>query len=162
MPLRSAAALTPARPNERCVVCGSQNPAGLRIRFSTPRAGQVAAFWSTSTDWEGFQGVIHGGIVSTVLDEAMSKAVGSNGCPGFTCELRVRFRRHVAAGECLQVRGWVVEKRKRRMDMEMHEHRSISFQPQSTPRNQSGIAARRGSHIPLCVLSASAVRSNPC
>jgi uncharacterized protein (TIGR00369 family) len=118
MPLRPAAVLTPARPNERCVVCGSHNPAGLRIRFSTESAGQVAALWHTSTDWEGFRGVIHGGIVSTVLDEAMSKAVASNGWPGFTCELRVRFHRHVAADECLRVRGWVVEKRKRRISTE--------------------------------------------
>ena len=104
----------PLQANDACFVCGSKNPRGLRLRFAAD-AGAVSALWETSGGWEGFQGVIHGGIVSTVLDEAMSKAVASNGWPALTCELRVRLRRHVSPGECLQVRGWVVEKRKRRV-----------------------------------------------
>ena len=58
---------------------------------------------------------MHGGIVSTVLDEAMSQAVVSRRWQALTCELRVRLRRHVAAGSAFSVRAWVVEKRKRRI-----------------------------------------------
>jgi len=75
----------------------------------------VKALWRTDEVWEGFRGVIHGGIVSTVLDEAMSKAIAAQGIPAFTCELRVRLRHHVESTEELEVRGWVVEKRKRRI-----------------------------------------------
>jgi acyl-coenzyme A thioesterase PaaI-like protein len=104
-----------AQPNNGCFVCGRENPRGLQIRFSPDGVGRVSALWNTSTAWEGFRGVIHGGIVSTVLDEAMSKAVASSGWPALTCELRVRFRHRVASGECLQLRGWVTEKRKKRI-----------------------------------------------
>lgn len=106
-----------SRPMElsRCFVCGTLNPRGLHINFEAAVAGIVSAKWRPSGEFEGFPGVIHGGIVSTILDEAMSKAVASLGRQAFTCELKVRLRRHVAAGAPLVVRGWVLEKRKRRV-----------------------------------------------
>src|ERR1017187_7494197 len=67
----------------------------------------------STENWEGFEGIVHGGIISTVLDEAMSKAVAAMNYEALTGELRVRFRHHVAAGENLRIRGWVVEKVKR-------------------------------------------------
>lgn len=71
--------------------------------------------WRPDEVWEGYRGVIHGGIVSTVLDEAMSKAVAAAGIRALTCEIRVRLRQRVGVAEELQIRGWVVEKRKRRI-----------------------------------------------
>jgi acyl-coenzyme A thioesterase PaaI-like protein len=61
------------------------------------------------------KGTIHGGIITTVLDEAMSKAIIACGWEAFTVELRVRLRERVCPGEELRVQGWVVEKRKRRI-----------------------------------------------
>lgn len=71
--------------------------------------------WRPDEVWEGYRGVIHGGIVSTVLDEAMSKAVAAAGIRALTCEIRVRLRQRVEVAEELRIRGWVVEKRKRRI-----------------------------------------------
>ena len=51
--------------------------------------------------------------MSTILDEAMSKAVTASGTQALTGELRVRFRHHVAPGEALQIRGWIVERTRR-------------------------------------------------
>jgi len=99
----------------RCIVCGESNPRGLHLRFTSAGDRAVRAVWHTDNTWEGFRGLVHGGIVSTVLDEAMSKAVAAHGIRALTCELRVRLRRHVASDEELEVRGWVVEKRKRRV-----------------------------------------------
>jgi acyl-coenzyme A thioesterase PaaI-like protein len=45
----------------------------------------------------------------------MSKAIIARGCEALTAELRVRFRKQVAPGDALCIRGWVVEKRKRRI-----------------------------------------------
>ncbi len=104
-----------ALPNPACVVCGPENPRGLRLRFHPLDDGAVGADWTPTADWEGFKGVIHGGIVSTVLDEAMSHAVSARGWPALTCELRVRLRRHVEPGLALQVRAWVVERRRRKI-----------------------------------------------
>lgn len=92
-----------------CFVCGPDHPHGLRIRYERAADGSVAADWVPSSGWEGFRGIVHGGILGTVLDEAMSKAVASRGCEALTAELRVRFRHYVVPGERLAIRGWVVD-----------------------------------------------------
>ena len=102
-----------ARTQNGCVVCGQDNPYGLRIHYVLGRDGIISAEWRPTEHWEGFEGIVHGGIISTVLDEAMSKAVAAMNYEALTGELRVRFRHRVAAGENLRIRGWVVEKAKR-------------------------------------------------
>jgi acyl-coenzyme A thioesterase PaaI-like protein len=77
------------------------------------RDGTISAEWRPTENWEGFEGIVHGGIISTVLDEAMSKAIAARSYEAMTGELRVRFRHYVAAGEDLRIRGWVVETVKR-------------------------------------------------
>ena len=100
--------------NPWCVVCGPMNRNGLRIQFHQ-HGGVVHAEWQPTEEWESFQGVIHGGIVSTVLDEAMSKAVIARQWEAFTVELSVRFRRHVTPGKTFHIRGWVLERQRRKI-----------------------------------------------
>lgn len=107
-----------ARPNEYCFVCGARHPYGLHLRFESEGVGRVAADWRPDPALQGFEGVIHGGIVSTVLDEAMSKAVAASGIRALTCDLRVRMRRSVTPGETLRIRGWIVDHRKRLVETE--------------------------------------------
>lgn len=105
-----------ARLNPNCVVCGVHNAKGLQLEFQQDREQLgVGATWVPTTEWESFQGTVHGGIITTVLDEAMSKAVIAQNWEALTVDLRVRFRDRVAPGERLQVRGWVVEKHRRRI-----------------------------------------------
>lgn len=101
-----------AEPQSVCVVCGPDHPHGLHLEFDLASDGVVSAQWTPAEDWQGFRGIIHGGIISTVLDEAMAKAVAAveNALTG---ELRVRFRHPVAPGEDLRVRGWIVERTRR-------------------------------------------------
>ena len=103
-----------ARLNPACVVCGSTNRKGLRISFQQ-RPDAIFADWTPSEDWESFQGTIHGGIISTVLDEAMSKAIIARDWEALTADLRVRFRRPVSPGERLEVRGWVIDRQRRKI-----------------------------------------------
>jgi uncharacterized protein (TIGR00369 family) len=103
--------------NPHCVVCGHQNPHGLQLTFRVNGKG-VAAEWVPGKNSESFQGVIHGGIISTVLDEAMSKAIIAEGLEAFTVDLQVRFKQKVRTGETVWVRGWMVEHQKRRITAE--------------------------------------------
>jgi acyl-coenzyme A thioesterase PaaI-like protein len=103
--------------NPGCIVCGSENAHGLRINFKPTDEG-VSASWSPTEDWASFQGTIHGGIVSTVLDEAMSKAVMGMDWEAFTVELRIRFRHVVRPGDLYAARAWVINKRRRRIQAE--------------------------------------------
>lgn len=104
--------LAPLNPN--CIVCGAQNPKGLHLAFDTGSNG-VEAAWVPTAEWESFQGTVHGGIITAVLDEAMSKAIIARSWEALTVDLRVRFRSRVLPGEELRLRGWVVEKQRRKI-----------------------------------------------
>jgi acyl-coenzyme A thioesterase PaaI-like protein len=101
-----------------CFVCGPAHSIGLRIKYEVTGGGVIEARWVPGAAWQGFPGIIHGGIVSTVLDEAMSKAVAAHREKALTAEMRVRFRRPVQPGREFVVRGWIVDRWKRRFRTE--------------------------------------------
>lgn len=107
-----------ARPQSRCIACGPDHPHGLRLKFHAGPDGVAEAEWTPTADWEGFEGIIHGGVVSTVLDEAMAKAVVARHSHALTGELRVRFHTHVEPGARYIIRGWVAEQKKRLLKTE--------------------------------------------
>lgn len=102
-----------ASPQPACFVCGQDNPAGLRIPFQLEPDGAITAIWTPATTLEGFRGIVHGGVVTTVLDEAMSKAIAATGREALTAELRVRFRQPVQSGASFNIRGWIVTSARR-------------------------------------------------
>jgi hypothetical protein len=106
---RTLAPLNPA-----CVVCGQMNPRGLHLEFEA-EGWTAAAQWTASAGWESFQGVIHGGVICAVMDEAMSQAIISAGYSALTAEIHVRYRNKVSVSDTLCVRGWVVSVRKRKI-----------------------------------------------
>jgi len=107
-----------AQSQDACFVCGPNHPHGLRIRYELAGDRSVTAHWIPTPEREGFRGVVHGGIISTVLDEAMAMAVAATECKALTGELKVRFRHHVETGEELRIRGWVVKRTKRLIETE--------------------------------------------
>lgn len=97
-----------------CFACSPDNARGLRLDFQRSDDGAMVAEWIPEADLEGYRGIVHGGLVSTVLDESMAKVVAAAGYDALTAELRVRFRRQVRSGVRSQVRGWI-ESRERRL-----------------------------------------------
>jgi acyl-coenzyme A thioesterase PaaI-like protein len=117
-PIHTAVRPLHVRSQSRCVVCGPDHPHGLRIRFNASPDGGASAEWTPTSEWEGFEGIVHGGIISTVMDEAMSKAVAATQSQALTGELRVRFRSHVESGKTYRIRGWITERKKRLLKTE--------------------------------------------
>jgi uncharacterized protein (TIGR00369 family) len=107
-----------AQSQDACIVCGPNHPRGLRITYEQDSSGSSTASWIPTSEWEGFRGIVHGGIIGTVLDEAMAKAVAATECEALTGELRVRFHRRVQAGEKLRIKGWIVKSTKRLIETE--------------------------------------------
>ena len=101
-----------------CFVCGPENPRGLHLLFEKGDSGEMSVEWIPEPELEGYQGIVHGGIVSTVLDEAMAKVVDASGAEALTAELRVRFRQQVPSGYPLHVRGWIESRNKRVINTE--------------------------------------------
>ena len=86
------------RSDHGCFGCGDVNPLGLHLRFAAD-GDSVRASFTPSADHQGFGGIVHGGIISTVLDEAMAWAPAHAGFWAMTGDMRVRFRRPLNIGE---------------------------------------------------------------
>lgn len=99
---------------QRCFVCGQRNPYGLHLVFRREENSIVADF-QPREEHQGFPGVIHGGIVAAVLDEALGRTslLGENLEWTMTGRLEVRYRRYVSYGPLLRVRATLENERRR-------------------------------------------------
>jgi len=95
-----------------CFGCGERNPIGLKLAFYR-HGDAVEAEFIPRPEHEGYIGVVHGGIIGALLDEAMSWAVIADGRLAVTAQMTLRFRRPVAVGKLVRVRGQVAEERGR-------------------------------------------------
>ena len=91
-----------------CFACGRANPSGLHLDFEVARDRATARFVARR-EHSGFDDTVHGGIVTTLLDEAMGWAIFHQGVWGVTGKLTVTFRKPVAVGEELTVTGRITK-----------------------------------------------------
>jgi uncharacterized protein (TIGR00369 family) len=96
-----------------CFACGPDNPIGLQLHFdrAADSDGVVARF-TLASQYQGWRGVAHGGIVMAVLDEAMAYAAGFAGHRGVSAALKVRFRKPVPLEVPIEARGRVAWQRR--------------------------------------------------
>ena len=95
-----------------CFVCGEKNPFGLRLR-PEGADGKGIILWTPGKHHQGYTGVVHGGLLSTLLDEAMAYAAMS--VAGFcaTADISVKFRKPVHTGEEVRIEAELIERRGR-------------------------------------------------
>ena len=86
-----------------CCVCGQSH--GLGLRFEPAEDGAVAATFECHRRYEGYEGIIHGGVVASLLDGAMTNCLFHAGHTALTADLRVRFRHPVQVGIPATVRA---------------------------------------------------------
>jgi acyl-coenzyme A thioesterase PaaI-like protein len=101
----------------RCFACGPQNEIGLKLKFAPAEDGVRSAI-VVPQPFQGWRGIVHGGIVMTLLDEGMAHAAAAAGSRGVTAELTARFRAPVPIGEPLFVTGRVAWRRGRVFGLE--------------------------------------------
>ena len=90
-----------------CMVCGQSNPFGLGVKFDSETDGSVTATFLGHPALEGFEGLLHGGMVASLLEGAMTNCLFAHGCVGMAGELNVRYQEPVVIGEELSVRAWI-------------------------------------------------------
>jgi uncharacterized protein (TIGR00369 family) len=97
------------QPNSQmCFVCGLENPIGLKMAFYEDEEGRVVGKFTTGSQHQGYPGVVHGGIVTALLDETLGRVAIAAGRWMVTARLAIRFRRPIPVGEALTVVGEVV------------------------------------------------------
>jgi uncharacterized protein (TIGR00369 family) len=90
-----------------CFVCGPANGHGLGLEFRMAQDGAVEAFFPCQPVFAGYPGMLHGGIVCTLLDGAMTNCLFAHGLAAVTVDLNVRFRHAVAVNRRATVRAWL-------------------------------------------------------
>jgi uncharacterized protein (TIGR00369 family) len=82
----------------RCFGCGEANPAGLHLEFLLSEDNSVVCLATVPDTFEGPPGCVHGGIIATLLDEAMSKSVRAHGLIAMTRHMEVDYLKPVPSG----------------------------------------------------------------
>ena len=115
------------RDNQGCYVCGANNPSGLGVVFHVDsEAKTIRGRFTPSPAYQGFEGIVHGGILSTLLDEAMVKLAFSLGLPAVSVEITVSFKSPAAPGDELAITGRLTQEHRRLIEAEAKiEHNAV-------------------------------------
>lgn len=92
-----------------CFGCGKDNPIGLHLHMKRVDDHYEAVF-TPQKEHESYGDRMHGGLVTTLLDEVMGDYVLKvTGVPTYTAEINVRFRHAVPIGQALTITGWITK-----------------------------------------------------
>lgn len=91
----------------RCFGCGVANPVGLHLEFLLAEDNSAVCIATIPDTYEGPRGYLHGGIIATLLDEAMSKSVRANGFVAMTRHMEVDYLQPVPSGAQIRLEGRV-------------------------------------------------------
>ena len=123
-----------------CFVCGTHNPQGLKLDLLSD-SQVVESRFQFRNEHCGFRGTVHGGLVATVLDEAMAWVIGVHARRFSYCaELNTRFLAPAAPGVDLHLRAELVENKRGRL-----------FLTRSELRDAQGVvlAEATGKYLPI-------------
>jgi len=104
------------QPNSKsCFVCGLSNPHGLQLRFYSTGPEEITTEIVVPDHYQGYPGVVHGGIVAAMLDEAAGRSLMGGDPPRFmyTARINVRYRKNVPTGQPLILIGKVTKNKAR-------------------------------------------------
>ena len=92
-----------------CFICGMENPVGLHLHIYETEPGVVETTYIAPEHFQGYPGVLHGGIVGAIIDEISGRALmGSDPMNPrfmFTAKLEVKYRQNVPIGKPLKIIG---------------------------------------------------------
>ena len=94
-----------------CFVCGPKNPIGLKLDFSFDGKTLKTEF-IPQKEHQGYKDIVHGGIVSTLLDEVMVKLAIEKGMPAVTAQMDIRLKKAVNVGQKITVSAEITKNTK--------------------------------------------------
>ena len=104
--------------DDYCFVCGQDNPIGLRTIWTLDEDGIARTRFRPARHHQGWRGIVHGGILSSLLDEAMAQRMRLDGRRTMTGSFNVRFRKPAPTEETLIVESRIVADHRRILRLE--------------------------------------------
>jgi uncharacterized protein (TIGR00369 family) len=102
---------------QACFGCGLRNDVGLQLVFRL-EGNEVVTEFTPDVRFQGFPGVVHGGILATLLDETLSRTATVEGRWMMTGRLEIRYRRAALLGQALRVTARTLSSRSRMVQAE--------------------------------------------
>ncbi|WP_411994591.1 PaaI family thioesterase [Agarivorans sp. DSG3-1] len=105
--------LKPAH-HQHCIACGDPqlNTYSMGLTFSLNQLKEAWATVKLGDRYQGYSGVLHGGVISTLLDDAMVNRLFFEGVEAMTAELKVRFVRPIPVSQTLRLSAQLVGERR--------------------------------------------------
>ena len=94
------------REHPMCVVCGPRNPSGLKLKFKVQPDGAVTSVFDCLPVLQSYPNVLHGGVISAILDSAMVNALFAIGIVAVTATLELRYLAPTVTGRFAMARAW--------------------------------------------------------
>lgn len=95
-----------------CFVCGQRNPIGLKLKFSF-NGKTIKTQFIPKKEHQGYLNIVHGGIITTLLDEVMVKLAIAMDMPAVTAQMDVRLRKALSVGEKIIVEAEILKNTKK-------------------------------------------------
>ena len=103
--------ISSAHGHSQCFVCGEANPESLKLAFSLGEDGTVRARFDARPGLEGYSGILHGGVIASLLDAAMTHCLFHHGIEALTADLHVRYARSIPCEASLDIWAALIESR---------------------------------------------------
>ncbi|MBI3406462.1 MAG: PaaI family thioesterase [Acidobacteria bacterium] len=98
-------------PENHCFGCGGANSAGMKLTFvQDDEQKKITGRFRVGEDFQGGTGFLHGGIIATLLDEAMGKVSRLHEVTAVTAELKVQYLRPIRVNQEIIVEGFPVDR----------------------------------------------------
>ncbi len=95
-----------------CFVCGDKNEIGLKAKFYFEN-NEAHTDVEADKLFEGYRGIYHGGIISTLLDEVMIKAILAGDKIAVTAEMTIKYKRPTEIGDKIRFTGRITSNKGR-------------------------------------------------
>jgi len=95
--------------HRNCFACGSKNGTGLRLKFRKREDGSVWGDFFADPKFEGYSGIIHGGIIATLLDSAMTHCLLMKDIPALTGRLSIKYSTPIRTGTVVKLEARIVD-----------------------------------------------------
>lgn len=95
--------------HDRCLVCGENGFGSLKLSFVPREDGSVGGAFRAGSHLQGYDDLVHGGVIATLLDAAMTHCLFHRGITAVTADLHVRYVHPIVCGSRLDIGAHVVE-----------------------------------------------------
>lgn len=103
--------------DDMCFACGKDNPIGLKLEFMAISENLIETSFIPKPEHQSYDGILHGGLMATLLDEAMGKLLRLKEMNALTARFEMRYRKSAVIGERLWIKGRILSQRGRMIEM---------------------------------------------